>query len=150
MTDPFAPPASPTEADDTPPRAGAVVIAAAIALMIAGMLAAAYALQLLMFIRWYGPAWIVPVLFGGLGLAQVVVAALVVRGAAVPTGIGAVTGLLQLLLALGWTIYAIFLTIFSPLGLCWLLACLPPLVLLPAALPRAIRITTARRRLYRD
>jgi hypothetical protein len=150
MTDPFEAPAGPPEPDDAPPRAGAVVILAAIALMIAGLLAAAYALQLLTFIRWYGPGWIGPVVFGALGLGQVVVAALVVRGAAVPTGVGAVSAALQLVLALGWTVYALYLTIFSPLGLCWLLTCLPPLVLLPAALPRAIRITTARRRLYRD
>lgn len=150
MSDPFDAPAIDPATDEAPPRPGPILVGAAVLVFFAGVMGSAYALQLLVFIRWYDWGGSLPLCFGGLGLVQILLAAFVARGAALPTAGALALGLLQLLLAVGWTGYAIYLTLFSPLGLCWLLTCVPPLLLLPVALPRAWAISTARRKLYRD
>lgn len=148
MTDPFDSPAAP----DDPPviGPGPLLLIAAIVLGAAGLVGAAYGLQLLVFIRWSAFIWLLPVGFVLIGLGQVVAAAFVSRGSVVASGAGVALTLLQLLLALGWTVYSVWLTLFSPLGLCWLFTLVLPAVLVPIALPRALRISQARRALYKD
>lgn len=150
MSDPYESPSAKTDADDEPLKPGPLLVGTAVALMLAGVLAAAYALQLMVFVHWHSAVWLVPSLFGALGLAQVLLAAFVARGQAVPVGVAALVSALQGLIALSWFIATLFMTLFSPLGLCWLMLSLPPILLLPVAMPRALRLTRARRALYRE
>jgi len=150
VTDPYESPTANLEPDLEPLRPGPLLVGTAIALLLAGVLAAAYALQLMIFVRWDNAIWLVPATFGALGVAQVLLAAFVARGQAIPVGGAAVVSALQALIALAWLVATIFMTLFSPLGLCWLLLSLPPVLLLPIAMPRAIRVSRARRALYHN
>jgi hypothetical protein len=134
--------------EDLPPTPGRLLVFSALMLFVTGAFAVTYALQLLVFIYWTSSMWMAPVTFGVIGLFQVATAALVARGSPSAVVIGlALTGF-QGVFAIAWQIYALLMPMISPMGMCWILTVIVPLVLLPLAIPHAIRIARERKELY--
>lgn len=152
MSDDFASPRTDDESridvdNEDAPRLGVTTYLAAGMMLISGMFGGAYALQLLVFIVWYTSAWIAPFVFGTLSAAIVVLAAVITTGRPKVVLLAATITGFQLLIAIAWNIYALLQTLFSPLGILWMLACFPTVVLVPFALGPSARLAAYRRKL---
>ncbi|TVQ87818.1 MAG: hypothetical protein EA397_17785 [Deltaproteobacteria bacterium] len=147
MTDPYQAPREAPELDQDPPTVGVIVYLAAIALMITGCVAAASGFQQILFVRWSGLLWIVPVSFGIMGLGQILSAAFLTRGSAIAGIVGFLLSILLGLASIVWLVIALMSGVFSLLLVLWVLTCAPPVLLVPASLPTAFAVTRYKRAL---
>lgn len=135
---------------DEAPRPAVLVYLAAGFGVVSGLLGLFYGVQLLVFIRWYTAAGYGPYAIMAVSVGVIVSGALALRLR--PAAAFAFAGLagLQLLLAIGWTVYVLFIPLLTALGIFWPLACLPTLALAPFAIPPALQAASFRRRLLED
>ena len=147
MTDPFEAPREAPELDDDPPKVGVILYLAAIALMIAGCVAAASGFQQILFVHWSGLLWVVPVSFGLMGLGQILCAAFLTRGSAIAGILGLLLSIVLGLASIAWLVVALMSGVFSLLLVLWVLSCAPPVLLVPVSLPSAFAVTRYKRAL---
>ena len=129
------------------PTVGLMTYFAAAMMLVSGMLGAAFAFQMILFIVWFTFLGYVPWVFGALSLVTLVLAGLITLGRPRAVYVALAVSAVQLILALFFNIYALTVPVFSPLGILWLLACFPTLVLVPFALGPATRVAAFRRKL---
>ncbi|MFK7930018.1 MAG: hypothetical protein AB8H79_17625 [Myxococcota bacterium] len=157
MSDPFesprTPPPLPTPSDsvddEVTPRANAWVYLAGISALLCGLFGAGYALQLFL-VRFYDWGWMAPYVIGALSIAMLGSGGLVLQARLVANYVLIATAALSELFAVGWFVYSILNTLFSPIGLIWHLLVLPTFILSIAGLWRVRQISSYRRRLLED
>lgn len=152
MSDPFAGPAtaadSATDVDEEHvPKPSIWMYLAVASSLISGLLGLTYALQMMVFIRFYDFGWVGPWVFGAVALAVLILGAAILRARTALAYALAAATVFNLLLAVAWHVYAAIYTLFSPLGILWLLAAVPAVPLAVVAIGRVASIHSFRKKL---